>query len=241
MSLEQSSRQNAGWWRASLFLALLAMGTAGAQLSPSASGATPPGSPLSPLRGLHTFMTTFTPPAAEGSLLALAQREGLTWGATQNLFARRLTDEAATFLDWRGHSHGGAGSVFTTVRAATYRSGTQALLVLNRQWCAQGACQERSAFAWLRPGGTLTPTGEHDVIPLLRDQEFLTGSVPPCLRAVTLGVSYLPAPGGLHLHALPLLPPDAARACTAARVNLAAVTRPLRLVWHAASGKFKKG
>ncbi|WP_221088345.1 hypothetical protein [Deinococcus aquaedulcis] len=212
---------------AALLGALLGGPGAGAQAQPA----------LGPERALQAFMQTFAPVPGEQSLLALARREGLDWTATRNLFSTRLSDEAAFFLDWRGHSVTPEGSVFTTVRAATYLRGQEALLVLSRQWCVQGQCQERSAFAWLGPGGLRSAT-EQALIPLIRDAAFFPGSVPPCLRGVTLGVSYLPARQGAALYALPLLPPQAARACAAAGVNLNAVTRPLRLNWQAGAGKF---
>ncbi|PTA69024.1 hypothetical protein [Deinococcus arcticus] len=192
---------------------------------------------LGPVQALEAFMRTFAPPPEDLSLLALARREALDWRATQNLFSSRLTDEPAHFLDWRGHSFGPAGNVFTTVRAATYLRGQEALLVLSRQWCVQGQCQERSAFAWLGPGG-LRPTTEQALIPLIRDAAFFPGSAVPCLRGVTLGVAYRPARQGTALYVLPVLPASAARACAAAGVNLNTATRPLRLHWQAGAGKF---
>ncbi|UBV41583.1 hypothetical protein LAJ19_07870 [Deinococcus taeanensis] len=203
-----------------------------------AAGQPVPALSLGPVRGVQLFMGAFQPGAAEGSLLAYARREGLDWTATQNLFAVQVTDDGNHFLDWRGVGPGAAGPVFTVVRAATYVREAQALLVLNREWCQGGRCEQRSTFAWLS-GGALRAVPEPEVIPLIRDQDFFAGRVPACLRGVTLGVQYVPSRVGITLAALPVVPDTARRACEASGVNLSAVTRPRLLNWTASVGKFR--
>lgn len=152
--------------------------------------------PLGPLEGVRQFMATFTPDPAERSLLAYARRERLDWAATQNLFAAQVHDAPNHYLEWRGHSGlEAAGQTFTVVRAATFLRSGQALLVLTREWCAAGRCESRTTFAWQGPGGWKS-VPEGSVIPLIRDADFAAGSVPACLRGVTLGVQYGPAGHG---------------------------------------------
>lgn len=211
------------------FLLLTLAGFASAQTSPD---------PLGPLRGVQLFLAAFQPPAAEGSLLATARREALDWTATQNLFAAQVTDGPNRFLDWRGSAVTGGGLVFTTLRAATYPQGSRALLVLNREWCRAGTCQQRTTFGWLDARG-LKAAAEADVIQVIRDADFLTGAVPACLRGVTLGVQYVPSRRGPTLAILPVVPDAARRACEAAGVNLTATLRTLRMAWVAGAGKFR--
>ncbi|GAA0499900.1 hypothetical protein [Deinococcus depolymerans] len=198
--------------------------------------------PLGPLEGLRQFMGSFKPDPAERSLLAYARREQLDWSATQNLFAVQVHDAPNRYLEWRGHSAGtpgsGAGQTFTTVRAATYLRAGQALLVLNREWCAAGRCESRTTFAWQGSGGWKAAP-ESSVIPAIRDADFGAGALPPCLRGVTLGVQYLPARRGTNLNVLPLVPDGAQRTCESAGVNVITATRPLRLNWTPAVGKFR--
>ncbi|WP_189067637.1 hypothetical protein [Deinococcus radiotolerans] len=210
-----------------VLLSLLAL--ASAQAGPQAA--------LGPVRGVQLFLTDFQPPAAEASLLALARREQLSWSATQNLFAVQITDETNHFLDWRGSSDAG-GRVFTTVRAATYGQGRRALLVLNREWCRAGACQQRTTFGWLDAQG-LRAVPEADVIQLIRDQDFMVGAAPACLRGVTLGVQYVPSRQGTALTVLPVVPEAARQACAGAGVNLTSTLRALRMTWVAGVGKFR--
>jgi len=218
--------------RAALLLPLLILaGSASAQSAP-------PADPLGPLRGVQLFLAAFQPPAGEASLLALARREALDWTATQNLFAAQVTDGPNRFLDWRGSAVAGGGLVFTTLRAATYPQGSRALLVLNREWCRAGACQQHTSFGWLDARG-LKPAAEADVIQVIRDVDFLTGATPACLRGVTLGVQYVPARQGATLSILPVVPDAARRACEAAGVNLTATLRTLRMGWVAGAGKFR--
>ncbi|BBN95105.1 hypothetical protein DEIGR_101426 [Deinococcus grandis] len=218
--------------RAALFLPLLTLTV------PASAQTAPVGDPLGPARGVQLFLTSFQPPAAEGSLLALARREALDWAATQNLFAAQVTDAPNRFLDWRGSSAGAGGTVFTTLRAATYPQGSRALLVLNREWCRAGACQQRTVFGWLDARG-LKPVPEADVIQVIRDADFLTGAAPACLRGVPLGVQYVPARQGATLSILPVVPDAARRACEAAGVNLTSTLRALRMTWVAGAGKFR--
>lgn len=175
---------------------------------------------------------------AEGSLLAWARQEGLSWSATQNLFEMQLVDPANQFLEWRGLRE--QSGTFTTVRAALYVKTSHArLLVLNREWCRLDRCTARTTFGWMGPQGWRAVT-EAAVIPLLRDADFYPGSVPACLKGVSLGVSYLPARFGSGLTAVPQAPTGALNACRAAGVDLSAVTRPMQLSWHASAGKFRR-
>ncbi|GGR80799.1 hypothetical protein GCM10008960_04580 [Deinococcus sedimenti] len=193
--------------------------------------------PLSPVRAVQLFLASFQPPATEGSLLATARRERLDWTATQNLFHLQVTDESNHFLDWRGSQEDG-GRVFTTLRAATYVQGKRALLVLNREWCRAGACQQRSTFGWT-DGQVLRAVPEAEVIQLIRDADFLVGPPPACLRGVTLGVQYVPSRQGTSLTVLPVVPDAARRACESTGVHLTSALRALRLNWVAAAGKFR--
>lgn len=196
--------------------------------------------PLGPLEGVRRFMTSFQPAAGEASLLAYARRERLDWTATQNLFAAQVHDAPNHYLEWRGHSGlDPAGPTFTVVRAATFLRAGQALLVLNREWCVAGQCQVRHVFAW-QGAGVWKVVPEESVIPALRDEEFIVGRAPACLRGVTLGVQYLPARLGTALHVLPLVPDGARRACDAAGVNLGAATRSVTLNWTVSVGKFRR-
>ncbi|GAA5440662.1 hypothetical protein ACFQDE_03865 [Deinococcus caeni] len=207
-------------------------------LSGMAQAAAP--DPLGPLEGVRQFMATFTPDPAERSLLAYARREQLDWTATQNLFASQLHDAPNHYLEWRGHSAlGVAGPTFTVVRAATFLRAGQALLVLTREWCAAGRCESRTTFAWQGPGGWKSAP-EPSVIPLIRDTDFAVGTLPACLRGVTLGVQYVPARQGTALHALPLVPATAQQRCDSAGVNVTTATRALRLNWTPGVGKFRR-
>ncbi len=192
---------------------------------------------LGPVRGAQLFVRSFQPLPGETSLLALARRERLDWTATQNLFAAQVTDEDR-FLDWRGSSVGAGGRTFTTLRAATYPQGTRALLVLNREWCRAGSCQQRTTFGWLDARG-LTTVPEADVIQVIRDADFLVGAPPACLRGVSLDVQYLPSRQGAALAILPVVPEGARRACEGAGVNLTSALRSLGMTWAAGAGKFR--
>ncbi|CAM3169763.1 hypothetical protein DEDE109153_00905 [Deinococcus deserti] len=175
---------------------------------------------------------------AEGSLLAWARQERLSWSATQNLFEMQLIDPANQFLEWRGLR--AESGIFTTVRAALYVKTSQAgLLVLNREWCRLDRCTARTTFGWAGPQGWRAVT-EAAVIPLLRDADFFPGPVPACLKGVSLGVSYLPARFGSGLTAVPHAPTAALNACRAAGVDPSVVTRPMQLSWHASAGKFRR-
>lgn len=193
---------------------------------------------LSPARGAQLFVRSFQPLPGETSLLALARRERLDWTATQNLFATQVTDEEHSFLDWRGSSVEAGGRTFTTLRAASYRQGNRALLVLNREWCRAGSCQQRTAFGWVDARG-LTPVPEADVIQLIRDADFLVGPPPACLRGVSLGVQYLPSRERTGLTILPVVPDPVRRTCEAAGANLTAALRALQLNWVPGAGKFR--
>ena len=201
-----------------------------------------PAVPASPqgalLDGLRGHLATFTPVSGEASLLAYARQESLDWTAFQNLFAIQVTGTA--YLDWRGHSVTPTASVFTTLRAATYAADTRTLLVVNREWCSAGSCQTRTAFGWLEPDG-LEVVKDTTVIPLLRDADFYSGSVPACLKGVSLGVTYVPARTGGTLSAMAVAPRAAQQACARAGVSPEAVTRPLKLNWTPSVGKFRKG
>jgi hypothetical protein len=199
-----------------------------------------PATPPALLDGLRLYVASFEPLPGETSLLAYARRETLEWTAFQNLYSVQVTDARAGTLDWRGHSATGGASVFTTLRAATYAAGGKSLLVVNREWCMAGACQTRTAFGWL-DGGRLTAVKDTAVIPLIRDADFYAGPVPPCLRGVTLNVSYLPARQGGALSAMAVAPRAAQVACAQAGVAPEAVTRPLTLTWAPGAGKFRKG
>ncbi|THF87886.1 hypothetical protein E7T09_01245 [Deinococcus sp. KSM4-11] len=216
-------------------LALLLSGVPSVRALPPAPA---PDSAL--LGGLRSFKNAFTPVSGETSLLAYAAREHLDWTAFQNLFSLQVTDTRAGYLDWRGHSATTAGSVFTTLRAATYRAGARTLLVVNREWCASGSCQTRTAFSWL-DGSTLKPVKDATVIPLIRDTDFYLGPVPACLRGVTLNVSYLPSRQGGTLSAVAVAPRAAQQACLLSGLLPEAVTRPLTLHWTSSAGKFRRG
>lgn len=216
--------------------AALLTGVAAAQTDPPRPAPDPA---LGPLEGVRRFMTSFQPAPGEASLLAYARQEGLDWAATQNLFGTQLTDPGNHYLEWRGLSNRAGGAVFTTVRAATFLRAGQALLVLNREWCAAGQCQVRHVFAW-QSAGMWKVVPEASVIPALRDEEFTVGRAPACLRGVPLGVQYLPARLGTTLNVLPLVPEAARRACEAAGVNLSAATRPVTLNWTVSVGKFRR-
>ncbi|WP_189099204.1 hypothetical protein [Deinococcus knuensis] len=212
----------------------------GAATLPGAAAQALKPDPLGPLEGVRRFMTSFQPAAGEASLLAYARRERLDWPATQNLFTVQVHDAPNHYLEWRGHSAlESAGPTFTTVRAATFLRAGQALLVLNREWCAAGQCQVRHVFAW-QGAGAWKVVPEASVIPALRDEEFIVGRAPACLRGVTLGVQYLPARLGTTLNVLPLVPDTARRACEAAGVNLGTATRPVTLNWTVSVGKFRR-
>lgn len=175
---------------------------------------------------------------AEGSLLAWARHEGLSWSATQNLFEMQLIDPANQFLEWRGLQV--ESGIFTTVRAALYVKTSHAgLLVLNREWCRLDRCTARTTFGWVGPQGWRT-VKEAAVIPLLRDADFYPGPAPACLKGVSLGVSYLPARFGSGLTAVAQPPIAAQNACSAAGVDTSLVTRPVQLGWHASPGKFRR-
>lgn len=197
-----------------------------------------PASPSSAvLDGLRGHLATFTPVSGETSLLAVARQEALDWTAFQNLFTTQVT--GAAYLDWRGHTATTTASVFTTLRAATYAAGARTLLVVNREWCSAGSCQTRTAFGWLEPGG-LEVVKDTTVIPLLRDVDFYPGSVPSCLKGVTLSVTYVPARTGGTLSAMAVAPRAAQQACAKAGITPEAVTRPLNLNWTPGVGKFRK-
>ncbi|WP_309571381.1 hypothetical protein [Deinococcus sp.] len=197
------------------------------------------------LGGLRSFLGTFTPTPGETSLLAYARTEALDWTAFQNLFSMQVTDTRARYLDWRGHTAMPTGSVFTTLRAATYPAGARTLLVVNREWCTAGSCQTRTVFGWLDGGrpGTMTMSAVKDatVIPLIRDADFFAGPVPPCLKGVALTVTYVPAWQGSTLAALAVAPRAAQQTCAQAGITPEAATRPLKLTWSPSTSKFRKG
>lgn len=193
------------------------------------------------LSAVKLFIQSFQPELGEQSLLAYARTEKLDWAATQNLFKVQVVDERNHFLEWRGHTGSQTGSVFTTLRAATFiKSRAVSLLVINREWCSAGACQTRNSFHWVE-NGQLKPEKETTVIPLLRDADFYLGSVPPCLKGVSLGVNYIPARKGANVSALAILPADAAKKCRNAGVSTEKLTRPLNLIWNVSAAKFRKG
>lgn len=206
--------------------------------------ASPPPAPAPPengvLAGLRQYVSAFQPVPEETSMLAYARREALDWTAFQNLWASQLTDSGQRFLEWRGHSDTPGGSVFTTLRAALYSTASGRLLVVNREWCAGGSCQARTAFAWQESVG-LRAVRDTTVIPLIRDADFYPGPVPACLKGAVLDVSYVPSRSGQTLTATAVVPRASVEICAASGVHAEAATRPLRLNWTTSVGKFRRG
>lgn len=227
-----------------IFLSLSAALATTAQTT--ATTTSPAGRPGNVLAALKLYVSTFKPVPGETSLLAYATREQLDWTAIQNLFQTQVNAPSGQYAEWRGHNATAAGSVFTTLRAATYppqQPGQKALLVVNREWCAGGSCQTRTSFAWISGSGspqTLKLAPEASLIPLLRDQDFYPGQVPACLRGVSLGVSYVPLRSGTSLSALAVIPQGAQQQCAKAGVSTDNLTRPLRLQWHPEVGLFRR-
>ncbi|WP_407539454.1 hypothetical protein Q0M94_14950 [Deinococcus radiomollis] len=191
---------------------------------------------------LQTYYDAWTPVDADTTPLALLRRRALDWNVASEQLAP-LIDEGHAYAELRGAVSLPDGRQSMGVwRAAVYRKNTaEAVLVLNDEWCAAGLCKARTRFVLLRAGQPDVPLAEAQLVPRIADGDLLDPGPPACLKGVTLGVVYLPSRFDVTLTAMATVPPAVRTACEASGVELALVTRPLRLSWNASARKFTKG
>jgi len=195
--------------------------------------------PLTITEVLRAQYAAWTPVVADTTPLALLKTLALDWEAASAQLSP-LLDDAHAYAEFRGVSplQGGGQSV-GVLRAALYLTSAQGgTLVLNDDWCAAGLCKARSRFVLLALGRTDLPLAEARVVPRILDRDLLNGPPPECLKGVTLGVQYLPSRYDTGLTAMATVSPQVRAGCEQIGTELALVTRPLRLNWNAATGKF---
>ena len=201
--------------------------------------AAPAPASLSITEVLRAQYAAWTPVAADTTPLALLRTLALDWDVASAQLSV-LLDDAHAYAELRGVSPLPDGQQSVGVlRAALYRRNAQGgTLVLNDDWCAAGLCKARTRFVLLRLGQADLPLAEAKVVPRILDRDLLNGPLPDCLKGVTLGVQYLPSRYDTGLTAMATVPPQVRAGCEQAGTELALVTRPLRLTWNAATGKF---
>ena len=199
----------------------------------------PAPAPLTITEVLRAQYAVWTPVSADTTPLALLRTLAFDWESASAQLSV-LLDDAHAYAEFRGVSllPDGRQSV-GVMRAAFYLSSAQGgTLVLNDDWCAAGLCKARTRFVLLRLGQTDLPLPEARVVPRILDSDLLNGPPPDCLKGVTLGVQYLPSRYDIGLTAMATVSPQVRAGCEQAGTELALVTRPLRLTWNAATGKF---
>ena len=190
---------------------------------------------------LQSQYDAWIPADADTTPLALLRKQALDWKVVSAQLSP-LIDERHAYAELRGVAPMPDGRQSVGVwRAALYRKNmAEGVLVLNDDWCAAGLCKSRTRFVLLRAGRPDAPLAESQLVPRISDSDLLDQGTPECLKGVTLGVVYLPSRFDVTLTALATVPPAVRLACETRGVELALVTRPLRLSWNAPARKFTR-